>query len=68
MVKQFSVCAPKIWTTIPLEICQSSTVLLSSFLLDLLRVTRTSNGCERYRSEILLLVIVIGPSGVQFRE
>ena len=41
----FSVCAPKIWNTVPLEICQSSTVLLFKknlkifLLLDLLRIT-----------------------------
>ena len=44
--RSFSVCAPKLCNTIPLETRQSSTVLLlkkknlrPSFLLDLLRVT-----------------------------
>ena len=43
--RAFSICAPKLWNTVPLEIRRSSTLLLFkknsrlSFLLNLLRVT-----------------------------
>ena len=38
--RAFSVCAPKIWNTVPLEIRQSSTVVLFKKKLKTLLVTR----------------------------